>query len=67
MRNSPSGTDVATQGFARSGLQTLQKSRWADRDEASFYINVGACSKRWLGIESKPVDGVVTTYLTDLD
>jgi hypothetical protein len=34
----------------------FQKSRWADRDETTFYINVAASSKRWLGIEGKPAE-----------
>jgi hypothetical protein len=36
----------------------FQKSRWAQRDETTFYVNVAACSKRWLGIERKPADKV---------
>jgi Domain of unknown function (DUF4304) len=39
-------------------IVNFQKSRWADRDETTFYVNVAACSKRWLGFSSKPADKV---------
>jgi hypothetical protein len=39
-------------------IVNFQKSRWAQRDETTFYVNVAACSKRWLGIERKPADKV---------
>lgn len=32
----------------------FQKSRWADQNETTVYVNVAACSKRWLGFYSKP-------------
>jgi hypothetical protein len=43
----------------------FQKSRWADRDETTFYVNVAACSKRWSGIEGKPVEKVPAYYSCD--
>jgi hypothetical protein len=36
----------------------FQKSRWAGRDETTFYVNVAASSKRWLGLYGKPADKV---------
>lgn len=36
----------------------LQKSRYSDQDETTFYVNVAATSKRWLGLYSKPADKV---------
>jgi len=46
-------------------ILNFQKSRWADRDETTFYINVAACSKRWLGIASKPADKAPPYYSCD--
>ena len=46
-------------------MVNFQKSRWADRDETTFYVNVAACSKRWLGIEGKPADKVPPFYSCD--
>jgi Domain of unknown function (DUF4304) len=43
----------------------FQKSRWANRDETIFYVNVAACPKRWLGIASKPADKVPRFYSCD--
>jgi Domain of unknown function (DUF4304) len=43
----------------------FQKSRWADRDETTFYVNVAASSKRWLGFYSKPADKVPPFYACD--
>ena len=46
-------------------ILNFQKSRWADRDETTFYINVAACSKRWLGVASKSADKVPLFYSCD--
>lgn len=43
----------------------FQKSRWAQSDETTFYVNVGACSKRWLGFEGKPAYRVPPHYACD--
>jgi hypothetical protein len=43
----------------------FQKSRGVERDETTFYVNVAACSKRWLGIESRPADKVPRFYSCD--
>jgi hypothetical protein len=43
----------------------FQKSRWTQRDETTFYVNVAACSKRWLSMESKPADKVPPFYSCD--
>lgn len=43
----------------------FQKSRWADGDKTTFYVNVAACSKRWLGFESRPADKVPAFYACD--
>jgi hypothetical protein len=58
-----SGFRASSQNFIMESAEcwviiNFQKSRWADRDETTFYVNVAACSKRWSGIESKPVDRV---------
>jgi hypothetical protein len=36
----------------------LQKSRWSGPDETTFYVNVAATSKRWLGFYGKPAEQV---------
>jgi Domain of unknown function (DUF4304) len=36
----------------------FQKSRWAYRHETTFYVNVAASSKRWLGIYGKPANEI---------
>ena len=36
----------------------FQKSRWSDSEETTFYVNVAASSKTWLGFEGKPADKV---------
>ena len=46
-------------------IVNFQKSRWADRDETTFYVNVAACSKRWLGFYSKPAEKVPPFYACD--
>ena len=46
-------------------IVNFQKSRWADRDETTFYVNVAACSKRWLGFYGKPADKVPPYYGCD--
>jgi hypothetical protein len=46
-------------------IVNFQKSRWAGRDETTFYVNLAACSKRWLGIGSKPADKVPPFYGCD--
>lgn len=43
----------------------FQKSRWAPPDETTFYVNVAACSKRWLGFEGKPAEKVPPFYGCD--
>ncbi len=34
----------------------FQKSRWADQDETTVYVNVAACSKRWLGFYGRTAE-----------
>jgi Domain of unknown function (DUF4304) len=34
----------------------LQKSRWSDLDEKTFYVNVAATAKRLLEFEHEPID-----------
>ena len=46
-------------------IVNFQKSRWANHDETAFYVNVGACSKRWLGIEGRPADKVPSYHSCD--
>jgi hypothetical protein len=46
-------------------IVNFQKSRWADRHETTFYVNVAASSKRWLGVEGKPADKVPPYYSCD--
>jgi hypothetical protein len=43
----------------------FQKSRWADRDETAFYVNVAASSKRWLGFHGKAPQKVPPFYGCD--
>jgi hypothetical protein len=43
----------------------FQKSRWAGSDEVTFYVNVAACAKRWLGFEGKPADKAPRYYACD--
>ena len=37
-------------------IVNFQKSRWSEPGETTFYVNVAASSKRWLGFYSKPPD-----------
>lgn len=37
-------------------IVNFQKSRWNGPDQTTFYINVAAASKRWLGFYGKPAD-----------
>jgi hypothetical protein len=37
-------------------IVNFQKSRWAQNDETTFYVNVGASTKRWLGFYGKQPD-----------
>ena len=46
-------------------IVNFQKSRWADGDETTFYVNVAACSKRWLGVEGRPAEKVPPFYACD--
>jgi hypothetical protein len=46
-------------------IVNFQKSRWSARDETSFYINVAASSKRWLGIEGTAGDETPPYYACD--
>jgi hypothetical protein len=39
-------------------IVNFQKSRYANADETTFYVNVAASSKRWLGFYGKPADKV---------
>jgi hypothetical protein len=65
-----SGFRASSQNFILESAEcwvivNFQKSRWAQRDETTFYVNVAACSKRWLGIERKPADKVPPYYGCD--
>lgn len=46
-------------------IVNFQKSRWASRDETTFYINVAASSRRWLGIDGKVPDKAPPFYGCD--
>jgi hypothetical protein len=46
-------------------IVNFQKSRWADCDETIVYVNVEACSKRWLGFHSTPAEKVPPFYGCD--
>jgi Domain of unknown function (DUF4304) len=43
----------------------FQKSRRSDSEETTFYVNVAASSKTWLGFEGKPTDKVPPYYACD--
>jgi hypothetical protein len=43
----------------------FQKSRWSDSEETTFYVNVAASSKTWLGFEGKPADKAPPYYACD--
>jgi len=46
-------------------IVNFQKSRWSKSGETTFYVNVAACSKTWLGFEAKPADKVPPYYGCD--
>jgi hypothetical protein len=46
-------------------IVNFQKSRWSQPGETTFYVNVAACSKTWLGFEAKPADKVPSYYGCD--
>jgi hypothetical protein len=46
-------------------IVNFQKSRWASSDETTFYVNVAASSKRWLGFFSKTPDKLPHFYECD--
>jgi hypothetical protein len=65
-----SGFRASSQNFVLESAEcwvivNFQKSRWGERDETTFYVNVAACSKRWLGIEGKPADKAPPFYSCD--
>jgi hypothetical protein len=65
-----SGFRASSQNFILESAEcwvivNFQRSRWADRDETTFYVNVAACSKRWLSFEGKPADKVPAYYSCD--
>jgi len=37
-------------------IVNFQKSRWASPNETTFYVNVAASTKRWLGFYGRPAD-----------
>jgi hypothetical protein len=43
----------------------FQKSRWAGPDETTFYVNVAASTKRWLGFYGRPPEKVPPHYGCD--
>jgi len=64
------GFRASSQNFILESVEcwvvvNFQKTRWAQRDETTFYVNVAASSKRWLGIESKPADKAPPFYSCD--
>jgi len=46
-------------------ILNFQKSRWSDVGETTFYVNVAASSKSWLGFEGRPADKVPPYYACD--
>jgi hypothetical protein len=46
-------------------ILNFQKSRWSDSGETTFYVNVAASSKNWLGFEGKPADKAPPYYACD--
>ncbi len=44
---------------------SFQKSRWSSPEETSFYINVSATSKRWLGFKNAPPDKTPSYFECD--
>jgi hypothetical protein len=64
------GFRATSQNFVRESAEcwviiNFQKSRWAGHDETIFYVNVAACSKRWLGLEGKPAAKLPAYYACD--
>jgi hypothetical protein len=64
------GFRASSQNFILESVEcwvivNFQRSRWADFDETTFYVNVAACSKRWLGFDSKPAEKVPRFYACD--
>ena len=65
-----SGFRAFSQNFVLDSVEcwviiNFQKSRWADHDETTFYVNVAASTKRWLGIEGRVGDKVPRFYECD--
>jgi Domain of unknown function (DUF4304) len=65
-----SGFRASSQNFILESAEcwvivNFQKSRWGNRDETTFYVNVAACSKRWHGIQRTPADKVPPFYSCD--
>lgn len=46
-------------------IVNFQKSRWSQPVETTFYVNIAACSKTWLGFEAKPPEKVPHYYGCD--
>jgi len=46
-------------------IVNFQKGRWSQSGETTFYVNVAACSKTWLGWKAKPADKVPPYYGCD--
>jgi hypothetical protein len=46
-------------------IVNFQKSRWSDSEETTFYVNVAASSKTWLGFEGKPAEKAPPYYACD--
>jgi hypothetical protein len=64
------GFHAASQNFMLESKEcwvilNFQKSRWSESGETTFYVNVAACSKTWLGFEAKPADKVPPYYGCD--
>jgi hypothetical protein len=64
------GFRASGQSFVRESNEcwviiNFQKSRWAENDRFIFYVNVAACSKRWLIFEGRPVDKSPAHYACD--
>lgn len=43
----------------------FQRSQWSEPAETTFYVNVAACSKKWLGFEAKEAHKVPPYYSCD--
>lgn len=46
-------------------IVNFQKSRWANANETTFYVNVAASTKRWLGFYGRPADKMPPHYGCD--